>query len=410
MVSLMSETIPDTAEITTVTVDEALRKGFQINPQFIEELDNVKLFDDDDNDYMTGAVSPSIIVGNNIVNNTEGIQFREKYDLRDGGKSVSKVKNQGAFNTCWTFATYASLESCVMKKAQEIKYYEGMSGSGGAAAVNYGNLHIPVTAVNIEQSNVNVAKDNSVNLYAEVTPYNATDRAIIWESSNPSVATVDTSGNVYALALGETTITATNSDSGCTASCSVTVTEPQPITGLTVNERELYFDVGDEIIVAYDILPSNALKSEVKYIVEDETIASEEDGVLYAIAEGETDINISTLDGEFSDKVHIYVNLEEPNNTSAGELILSAEHTESGVEAELINATNNLVNVDIYYAIYDKNTGVLKSIHSEKDVEISSNDIYVYNSSISISEDESAKIYAWKADTMIPLCDAEPVE
>lgn len=411
VISLMTEKVLDTSESSTLTVDEALSKGFQINPQFIEELDSIELFDvgNSDDEHMKGIVSPSISVGNNDVNNTEGIQFKEKYDLRKGGKSLSKVKDQGVFNTCWAFATYASLESCVMKKAHGIKYYEGMSGSGGSAAVNYGSLYIPVTAVDIEQSSIKIAKDNSMSLYAEVSPYNATDRAIVWESSNPSVATVDTSGNICALALGETTITVTNPDSGCTANCLITVTEPQPISGLTVSEQELYFDVGDEIIVDYDILPGNALKSDVKYTVEDETIVSEEDGILYAIAEGETYITVSTLDGEFSDKVHIYVNLEEPMNTST-ELILSAEQTESGVEAEIINLTNNFVNVDIYYAIYNKSTGQLKSVYSEKNVEISSDDIYTYTSDVSISTGETAKIFVWEADTMKPVCTAEMIE
>ena len=39
--------------------------------------------------------------------------FPVSFDLREEGQ-VSQVKNQGSFGTCWAFASYASLESCLM--------------------------------------------------------------------------------------------------------------------------------------------------------------------------------------------------------------------------------------------------------------------------------------------------------
>ena len=404
---MMSEEISDNDEPTTVTVDEAISKGFKINPEFIEKLDSVQLFNETDGGY--GIVeSPSIIVGNNNINNTEGIRFDKKFDLRKV-KSTSKIKDQGSLNTCWAFATYASLESCLMKKAQNTKYYEGMSGASGESAVSLGNMYIPVIDVKLEQENIKIAKGHSMNMNAEVTPFNATDKALTWESSNPNVVSVDTSGNVYALELGETTITATNSDSGCKATCILTVTEPQPITGLRVNDKELYFNVGDEIVVDYNVLPSNALKTDATYSATDETIVVEEDGVLYAAAEGETDVIVSTLDGQFSDKFHIYVSAEEPSELY-GEFTIEAESTETAVEADLINGNNESETVDIYYAVYDTNTGKLKSTSCKKNIEISSNDLYTYISDAPLAEGETAKIFAWRADTMISVCDAESVE
>lgn len=147
-------------------------------------------------------------MGNNNINNTEGIRFDKKFDIRKV-KSTSKIKDQGSFNTCWAFATYASLESCLMKKAQNTKYHEGMAGAGGETVVSLSNMYIPVIDVKLEQENIKIAQDSSMNMNAEITPFNATDKALTWESSNPNVASVDTSGNVYALRLGETTIKTT---------------------------------------------------------------------------------------------------------------------------------------------------------------------------------------------------------
>ena len=39
--------------------------------------------------------------------------YPSSYDLRDHGK-LSPVKDQGANGTCWTFATFGSLESCLL--------------------------------------------------------------------------------------------------------------------------------------------------------------------------------------------------------------------------------------------------------------------------------------------------------
>lgn len=55
---------------------------------------------------------------------------------------------------------------------------------------------------------------NSVTITATVTPDNATDTAVNWTSSDESVATVDQTGKVTAVAAGNATITATSESDG----------------------------------------------------------------------------------------------------------------------------------------------------------------------------------------------------
>ena len=55
---------------------------------------------------------------------------------------------------------------------------------------------------------------NSVTITATVTPDNATDTTVNWASSDESVATVDQTGKVTAVAAGNTTITATSESDG----------------------------------------------------------------------------------------------------------------------------------------------------------------------------------------------------
>ena len=69
-----------------------------------------------------------------------------------------------------------------------------------------------------------IKDDGKRTLKATVLPSNATNPAIEWSSSEPSVATVSTRGVVQGVAPGTTTITATSEDGEISAECEVTVT------------------------------------------------------------------------------------------------------------------------------------------------------------------------------------------
>lgn len=70
-------------------------------------------------------------------------------------------------------------------------------------------------------------RGTTLTLNAEVVPFSAGNQNLIWESSNPEVATVDENGNVTAVGTGYTTITVTTEEGGFSASCTLTVTKPQ---------------------------------------------------------------------------------------------------------------------------------------------------------------------------------------
>ena len=62
----------------------------------------------------------------------------------------------------------------------------------------------------------------SYTLTVDFEPYNAADKTLVWNSSNPAVASVDSDGTVTSLSEGRATITAV-AVGGATATCEVTV-------------------------------------------------------------------------------------------------------------------------------------------------------------------------------------------
>ena len=85
---------------------------------------------------------------------------------------------------------------------------------------------IYVKSITLNETSVTLKADNLFNLYATISPSNATNPSVKWSSSNNGVATVNADGVVTAKSPGTATITAKAADgSGTQASCTVTVSD-----------------------------------------------------------------------------------------------------------------------------------------------------------------------------------------
>ena len=90
-----------------------------------------------------------------------------------------------------------------------------------------------VSDITLDKNSVTLKIEEAVTLVATVSPENATDKTVTWESSKPEVATVDENGKIIAKSVGETTITAKAGDK--TAECKVIVAAKTETLTLTVN-------------------------------------------------------------------------------------------------------------------------------------------------------------------------------
>lgn len=136
-----------------------------------------------------------------------------------------------------------------------------------------GPAYVAVDSIALGEAGLSLAVGETASIRATVYPSDATDRDITWSSSDSSVATVDTYGNVYAMSGGTAEITATTPE-GVSASCTVIV-KPQPVAQLITWDQEF-----GEVFEKDEIVLTAASSAGI--------------AVLYEIAEGG---EFATLDG-----------------------------------------------------------------------------------------------------------------
>ena len=102
-------------------------------------------------------------------------------------------------------------------------------------------IKVPVEGISIDTQEYSLkVGDASLQLKATVSPENASERAIVWRSSDESIVSVSHEGVVQGLKEGEATVSAMTVDGSYTATCEITVTpytviEPEMVDlGLSV--------------------------------------------------------------------------------------------------------------------------------------------------------------------------------
>ena len=152
------------------------------------------------------------------------------------------------------------------------------------------------TSISLNKTSATLYLDQTVQLTATVSPNNATDRSVVWSSSDNSIATVSSTGLVSAIATGNATITATTADgSNLSATCEITVNAY--VTSLTLDQSEVTILEGDTITLTPTILPTFATNQTIYWSSNNTGVATVNNGVVVGRSGGETTITARTADG-----------------------------------------------------------------------------------------------------------------
>lgn len=163
-------------------------------------------------------------------------------------------------------------------------------------------------------------------LGAKMTPEDATDVKLAYLSSDESVATVDESGNVTAVGVGECTITttivadttATAEDAGVdsemlvvpeNAKAETKVTVGKAIESITLDSNEGVLTVGNTHTIKATVFPEDATDKAVTWESSDESIATvDAEGNVTAKGTGNVTIMAVNSDGDVSSTYELTVN------------------------------------------------------------------------------------------------------
>lgn len=210
---------------------------------------------------------------------------------------------------------------------------------------------VDVEKIEISKSDISFSKGANYTLTVDIYPSNASNKNVIWESSNTNVANVE-NGVVTGVSNGSATITAKTFDGNIVDSTEVTIVDVSKKEDYTVKVSDLSFDL-DMISLEVDekkkvnatISPSNATNKNIIWKSSNEKIIKVNNGEIIAVSEGNAYITATSIDGNYTDKISVIVNKK---SVLIDKIILNLENVYmySGetkkLVAELIpsNATN----------------------------------------------------------------------
>lgn len=155
-----------------------------------------------------------------------------------------------------------------------------------------------VNELELNSTDITIDAKGKETLQVNVIPDNATDKKVLWESSNPEVATVSSSGTVTGVSNGKATITCIPADgSDVSVSCNVTVI--QMISDIKFKkDANTTLGIGGTLQLAPEVSPSNVTNGKLFWSSSDPEIASvDDDGVVTANKAGVVRITCSSTDG-----------------------------------------------------------------------------------------------------------------
>lgn len=221
---------------------------------------------------------------------------------------------------------------------------------------------IEVEKIELSLDKTTINKGEKIKLKVNIYPTDAVDKTLKYSSDNTKVASINSEGVITGLSSGTAKITV-KANNGITSSISINIYTP--VTDILMETQNCTLQVEEKFKINASILPEDANNKNINYKSENEQIATvDNNGNITGIAEGQTNIVVSSEEGNINKKFSVKVirKLEE------GEIIFDESLKLNGNEITGLENSNNTVDkilnkiqtnykVEIYNSIGEKIDG-----------------------------------------------------
>lgn len=134
-------------------------------------------------------------------------------------------------------------------KQDKLFYFDAIDIDGELLPYDNENPNpvVSPSSISLNKNTLDLLVGQTDSLIATVLPADATNKNVIWTSSDNSIASVDTNGVVTGVKVGTAVITATTVDGGLTATCVVNVSE------VSIGRAVLVVTMSNNSIKEYDL-------------------------------------------------------------------------------------------------------------------------------------------------------------
>ena len=285
--------------------------------------------------------------------------------------------------------------------------------AGGKIAQCMINVAAPV--VNVESVKITKYTDlmivgETFSFEAAVTPDDATDKSVVWESGNKYVIAIGNDGKAEALSEGTVEISVKTVDGGKTDKCVVIVKSPVvPVQSVTISNKEaesIALLKGQTRILKATVAPENATDKSVEWSVSDPAVLTVDNaGMVTAIGGGTAKVIVKTKDGGKTDEctftVTVPVDKVEITAAPEGLALTAGEQFQFAAKVSPDDASDKTVNW------ISSETSVLTVDQTGKAVALKAGKAKVTAASADGSKSDSREITVEPGEEIVPVTGVE---
>ena len=189
------------------------------------------------------------------------------------------------------------------------------NGKSSTCVVTVTKEIINVDKIILNPTNMTLKVGETDQIIATISPENATERELIWTSSDPSVATVNEEGIVVGNKPGTVVITVKTKDGKVKSTTTVTI-KPIEVEEIILSTNNVKLKVGDNKEITATVKPDNATDKELIWSSSDTTVATvSSNGKITGKKIGTATITVKSKDGKVVETISVTVDNDDDDDS-----------------------------------------------------------------------------------------------